>query len=195
MAKRPVWQDSTYDKQISYYRKLLSDFLAQETRKKADVGTYYGTLGTPDKTKMEKQWLAHTVKPVYRKTKSGKKVFVGWKRARAWNIKPKTKKGKAPTEGLYQQELRAQRERDLRDISSDFGARGLIHSGLYGQKRADYETEFGKQLAEINRQRSKLYQDIAAERTAFEREQELQKENARLEAIRRRAAKTGQILV
>lgn len=189
MAKKPVWQDTTYQKQISYYKKLLGDFLAQETRKKADVGTYYGTSGTADK-KTTKTIKAPTMLPV----KKGNKI-VGWKRGYK-NVKvTSTTKGKDPTDGLYQSELREQRTKDTGDIQSDYASRGLIHSGLYAQKRGDYETEFGKQMSEISRQRSKQYGDISSEHNAFLREQELQKENARLEAIRRRAAKTGDLLI
>lgn len=212
MAKKktPAWQDSTYQKQISYYKKLLADFLAQETRRKNEVGAYYGTLGTPDKKTAKKKNGKYVYKTVRQKT--GKRIPIT---VSVWDPKAKrrntyrttkpeikttrvkqyiTEKGLDPTEGLYQRELREQRTKDKQDIQSDYGARGLIHSGLYAKKQSDYETEFGKQLAELNRQRSKQYSDIAAEHLAFLREQELQKENARLEAIRRRAAKTGSFL-
>lgn len=216
--KKPAWQDSTYEKQMSYYKKVASDFAAEETRKKADVGDYYGTLATPDK----KEVVYKTVKDKKGKKKKvpvydTKKTFTGkykeqWKtykdsRGRTYKRKEKvpvydvkkvkrtkvTKKGTKATEGLYQKELREQRTRDLSDIADDYAARGIIRSGLYAQKRGDYEKEFGKQLAETNRQKSKQYADIAAERRQFEREQELQKEQARLEAIRRRAARTGEL--
>lgn len=210
MAKKPAWQDSTYDKQISYYKKLLADFLAQEARKQAELGVYFGTLGTADKTEDVKKGG----KPVYKTQRyyTGKRIpFTvnvydpfAKKRNIYQSTKPeiktkkikqtKTTKGKTPTEGLYQKELREQRIRDLSDIRSDYGARGLIHSGLFAQKTGDYEKEFGKQLSEINRQRSKQFSDLADLRLAFQREQELQKENARLDAIRRRAAKTGSLI-
>lgn len=232
--KKPAWQDSTYLKQISYLKKVAADFTAEETRKKADVGNYYGTLATPDQKKAVTRTVTKRVKvPV--KTKSGKKkykyvkkkvkenvydtkkTFTGQykdviktykdSRGRVYKRKEKvpvyktqkvqrykvTKKGNPATEGLYQRELRESRERDLRDIADDYAARGLIRSGLYAQKRGDYEQEFGKQLAEVNRQKSKQYADIAAERRQFNREQELAMEQARLEAIRRRAARTGEL--
>lgn len=210
MAKKPVWQDSTYDKQLAYYKKLAADFAAQETRRKSEVGTYYGTLGTEDTKKAAKSGGKDVYKTTKVRTLDRKpKTFRVWDpRAKRWNVYKgsvpvinkkreqvfNTTKGKDPTEGLYQKELREQRTKDTRDISSDYGARGLIHSGLFAQKHSDYETEFGKQLAEINRQRSKQYSDLAAEALAFAREQELQKENARLDAVRRRAAKTGSLI-
>lgn len=209
--KKPAWQDSTYQKQLSYYKKLAADFAAQEARRRAEIGTYYGTLGTADKKTPVKDKKG---KQKYKVTKirTGKRrpvTFRVWdNRSKRWNVYPgsvpiittkkekvyKTTKGKDPTSGLYQKELAEQRTRDVRDIASDYGARGLIHSGLYAQKRGDYEKEFGKQLSEINRQRSKQYSDLAAEKLAFQREQELQRENARLDAIRRRAARTGSLV-
>lgn len=209
--KTPAWQDSVYRKQLSYYKKLAADFAAQEARRRAEVGTYYGTLGTADTKTPVKDKKG---KQVYKTTKvrgnerKPVRIRVWDPRAKRWNVyntsvpviktkkEPKynVKKGQAATEGLYQKELAAQRVKDLSDISSDYGARGIIHSGLFAQKRGDYESEYGKQLAEINRQRSKQYADLSAEKLAFQREQELQKENARLDAIRRRAAQTGSLL-
>lgn len=244
--KTPAWQDSTYQKQMSYYKKLAGDFGAEETRKKADVGTYYGTLGTADTKKAVTRTINKRVKvPVKKRKVKAKKGHIGYvndtvgykyvnkkstenvydtkksftgkyNTVKKTRIDPKTKKkiaytvkepvykttksqrykvtkGKAATEGLYQKELKDQRSKDTVDIADDYAARGIIHSGLYAQKRGDYEKEYGKQLGEVNRQRSKQYGDIASERRQFNREQELQKENARLDAIRRRAAKTGNI--
>lgn len=167
------WQDSTYQKQISYYKKLAADYAAQEMRRKAELAQYYGTLGTA---------------PQYEKQRT-----INWKGQKVKLPRKAKKKGSDQTEGLYQRELRQDRDRDIDEILNDYASRGLLHSGLYAKKRGEYETEFGKQLAEINRQRSKMYSDLGTERTAFEREQELQKENARLDAIRRRAAKTGSL--
>lgn len=208
MAKAPNWQDSTYQKQISYYNKLAADFAAEEARKKAEVGTYYGTLGTPTTytygtyksyyTKKNGKWVKrkkpanvqlnqyyHDSKGKVKKDKYGNPI----KRAR----KGVLKKGSNPTEGLYMSELRNQRGKDLSDIADDYAARGIMRSGLYAKKLGDYNTEFGKQLDELYRQRSKQYGDIAADRRSFDEENSLQRENARLDAIRRRAALTGQI--
>jgi len=188
--KKPAWQDSTYLKQISFYDKLKTDYAAEELRKKNELATYYGTEGVADK-KVQKG----TVK---------QRTLVGWKKVKGKRVpvfKVKTKplnvveKGKPPTEGLYQRELREQRLKDLQDILDDYASRGILRSGLYAQKRGDYETEFGKQLSETNRQRLKQYGDLAAEARQFAREQELQREQARLDAIRRRAAETGQLVI
>lgn len=104
------------------------------------------------------------------------------------------KGAKPATEGLYQRELRESRTKDLKDIRDDYAARGILRSGLYAKRTADYEKEFGKQLGEMNRKRKSSYQELGQQRATFLREQSIQKEQARLEAIRRRAARTGAFL-
>jgi len=221
-AKAPAYADSTYNKQISYYNKLLADFNAQQTRSTSDAGTYYGNQATADtKTAVKdkkgkqiydiKKQLSGTKNqtkqvvtghkkikkggktvnvPVYKTVNTGKKTNIYKTTKTARN---KITKGKSATAGLYQNELATSRGKDLTSIADDYAARGMIHSGLYAQKRGDYETEYGKQLAETNRQKTKQYGDLAAEKTQFTREQELQREQARLEAVRRRAALSGNL--
>jgi hypothetical protein len=84
-----------------------------------------------------------------------------------------------------------QRVRDLQDIMNDFAARGLLKSGLYGQRQADYEKQYQTNLSELGRNRTSLLGDISQEQKQFSREQSLQKESARKEAARRRAEKYG----
>lgn len=98
------------------------------------------------------------------------------------------------SEGLYQKELAEARLKDKSDITDDYAARGVLHSGLYAQKQGDYEKEYGKQVAETNRQKASKYADLAEENRDFMTDQELQKEQARLEAVRRRAARTGKVV-
>lgn len=97
-------------------------------------------------------------------------------------------------EGIYQKQLRETRAKDLSDIKDDYAARGVLRSGIYAKKNSDYEQEFGRQLGELNRKKKSSYQGLATERRTFNREQSLQKEQARLEAIRRKAAKTGSFI-
>lgn len=205
MAKKKAsYADSTYEKQIAYYNKLKADFAAQQTRQRGEVGAYYGTEATANKTKYLKDKKG---KQLYDYKRLGfkyawqkKKVNGKWKNVKyakptyQKTARKQVTKGKAATEGVYQKELRESRTRDTRDIQDDYAARGMIHSGLYAQKRGDYETEFGKQMTEQSRQKSKQYSQLGEENRSFGREQELQREQARLEAIRRRAAKTGQFL-
>lgn len=200
--KKASYADSTYLKQISYYKKLAADYNADDTRKRAEVGSYYGGVASPEKRAAgswqttKKRTKGHWTKkkgkkvwqPVYKNVpvmKNGKKV---WQKGKV------TQKAKAATEGVYQKELREQRSKDTVDIADDYAARGMIHSGLYAQKRGDYEKEFGKQMTEQGRQKSKQYGDLASSRTSFNRQQELEREQAKQDAIRRRAQKAGNFL-
>lgn len=97
------------------------------------------------------------------------------------------------SEGLYHKELAEARLKDKSDITDDYAARGVLRSGLYAQKQGDYEKEYGKQVAETNRQKASRYAELDEENRDFLNQQELEKEQARLEAVRRRAAKTGKV--
>ena len=101
--------------------------------------------------------------------------------------------GSKASEGLYQKELAEARIKDKADITDDYAARGVLRSGLYAQKQGDYEKEYGKQVAETNRQKASKYADLDEENRDFLNDQELQSEQARLEAVRRRAARTGKV--
>lgn len=92
------------------------------------------------------------------------------------------------SEGLYHKELAEARDKDKVDIADDYAARGMIRSGLYAQKQGDYEKEYGKQVAETNRQKASRYAELDEENRSFLNNQELEREQARLEAVRRRAA-------
>ncbi len=84
-----------------------------------------------------------------------------------------------------------QRVKDLQDIMNDFAARGLLKSGLYGQRQADYEKTYNTNLGNLSRNETTQLGDLGTEQTQFQRQQELQKETARKEAAARRAAKFG----
>lgn len=250
--------DSTYARQLAQYRKLQSDFEAEQKRKAGETAQYYGTEATPEKKaavtkkvtrtqKVANPFSAHNKKrydelvkagkhkqaAAYRRraTKAGtkrvtteepqydvKKQLLGRKR-HVQNVllnpggkgpkkykqkvsytneykttktpKYKVTPGVKATEGVYQRELRDTRTKDLGDIRNDYSARGLLRSGLYAQKNSDYEKEFGKQMAEISRKKASTYGQLGTEKRQFGREQEIQKEQARLEAARRRAAIKG----
>src|SRR5216117_857444 len=44
-----------------------------------------------------------------------------------------------------------QRVKDLQDIMNDFAARGLLKSGLYGQRQSDYEKQYQTNLGNLTR--------------------------------------------
>lgn len=87
--------------------------------------------------------------------------------------------------------LATQRGRDLTSLKEDFSGRGLLFSGLYGGKVGEYEQDYQTALGDLARQKSGLLGDIASEQTRYELEKKMTEEQARREAIRRRAAKAG----
>lgn len=101
-------------------------------------------------------------------------------------------KGKVEGEyGTSKKQLGVQRGRDLTGIKDDFSGRGLLFSGLYGNKLGEYEQDYNTALGNLERQRTNLLGDIASEQRRYELEKKLTTEQARREAIRRRAAKAG----
>lgn len=95
--------------------------------------------------------------------------------------------------GLSERDLRQQSERDLRDLKDDFAARGIVLSGVYGGKVGEYNTILGQQNAELDRQYKDAITDIGNQYKDYLREVGVQKEQARLAAIRRRAQKLGKL--
>lgn len=93
--------------------------------------------------------------------------------------------------GYAQKTAGDQKTQDLGNIADDFAARGIVRSGVYGQKVGDYNTQFGKQQGELTRQYNNQLTDFTSGYNDFLRQQQLQKETARDAAIRRRAAKLG----
>jgi hypothetical protein len=77
----------------------------------------------------------------------------------------------------------------LKDILYNYAGRGMLHSGTYATGRGEYETEFGKQASELERQKTRGLTNLSAEKTKFQGEQRLAKQESKEEAIRRRAAK------
>lgn len=87
---------------------------------------------------------------------------------------------------LGQKQMATQKERDLKSMQDDFASRGMLQSGLYGDRLGKYEQDFQTNLTGLGRQNSQLLQDIATEQGNFKREQDLEKERARAAAAKRR---------
>lgn len=103
-------------------------------------------------------------------------------------------KTRAGTENSYAQRVMGlQSQQDLSDIQNDAAARGIVTSGVYGQRVGDYNTSYNEQLAELGRQYKAQLDDFASALADFTRQQSLQKESARTAAIRRRSAKLGKV--
>ena len=92
---------------------------------------------------------------------------------------------------LSSRDLGQQKDRDLDALKNDFAARGIVLSGVYGDKLGEYNTIWGQQSAELDRQYKDALTDISNQYKDYLREVGTQKEQARLAAIRRRAQKLG----
>lgn len=90
---------------------------------------------------------------------------------------------------LGKKNMADQRTRDLEALKNDYASRGLLQSGLYGERVGQYETDYNKNVADLETQRQRLLQDIGTEQTNFQREQDLEKQRARQAAAQRRTAK------
>lgn len=84
-----------------------------------------------------------------------------------------------------------QRIKDLDLIEDDFGARGLLTSGLYGKAVGDYETEFNQRMEELARRQQEALGGLQQEEGTFRSQQQLKEQAAKEAAIRRRAEQFG----
>lgn len=101
---------------------------------------------------------------------------------------------KSQVQGEYDagaKQLGITRGRDLETIEDDFSGRGILHSGVYGNKVGEYEQDYNTALGDMGRQRTNLLGNLAAEQQRFELEQNMSKEQARRDAVRRRTATIG----
>lgn len=84
-----------------------------------------------------------------------------------------------------------QRVLDLDMLKDDFGARGLLRSGLYADEVGKYETEFNTRSTDLQRRQQEALAALEQERGRYKSQQDLQKQGARESAIRRRAESLG----
>lgn len=87
----------------------------------------------------------------------------------------------------------ASMERDrgtqLDDLRNEFASRGLIQSGLYGQEQGRFQQQFTEQQTALQQQQSALLADLLGQETNYRRENDLQQQAAKQEALLRRAQK------
>lgn len=93
--------------------------------------------------------------------------------------------------GTSQKAMNDQREMDLDKIKDDYGARGLGRSGLYADAVGDYNTEFGTRMSELERRQKEALGGLAQEEGNYKSQQELKTQQAKEQAIARRAAQYG----
>jgi hypothetical protein len=83
--------------------------------------------------------------------------------------------------------------RSFQNQQDDFAGRGLLESSLYGTANDNLTRSLNDQLGGINTGRTKFLGDIARQRTGFQDENNSAVQQARAEAIQRRAAQAAMI--
>jgi hypothetical protein len=81
------------------------------------------------------------------------------------------------------------RVQQLDDLRQEFASRGLIQSGLYGEEQGKFQQKFGEQMTALQQQQTALLSDLLGQETNYRRENDLSLQNAKQEALLRRAQK------
>lgn len=87
--------------------------------------------------------------------------------------------------------LQEQRSKDLPNMESDYASRGLMNSGLFAKAHTDYQGDYQKSLQELINSRQGAVTGILNNWQQLQHQLQGQRQNARMEAIRRRAASMG----
>lgn len=102
------------------------------------------------------------------------------------------RKGSVESEyGLSSKAMNDQKVLDLDNLEDDYGARGMLRSGLYGKAVGDYNTEFNTRFEDLTRRQKEALGLLDQEKGRFTSQQQLQQQAARESAIRRRAEQYG----
>lgn len=81
------------------------------------------------------------------------------------------------------------RTQQLEDLRNEFASRGLIQSGLYGEEQGKFQQQFTDQRNALDQQQTGLLSDLLSQQKNYQRENDLTLQNAKQEALARRAAK------
>lgn len=87
--------------------------------------------------------------------------------------------------------LNRQGAQDRLDQQNDFAGRGILHSGVFAKALGDYNTDFNSRVKALTTGKTDQIGDLGAQKTSFLRQLMLEMNNAKEDAIRRRAAKLG----
>lgn len=99
------------------------------------------------------------------------------------------RRGEATTQfNQTSQSMEQDRTHQLEQLKNEFASRGLINSGLYGQKQGEFQQQFTDQSNALNQQQSALLADLLSQQTGYQRENQLAMEQAKQDALARRAA-------
>jgi hypothetical protein len=93
--------------------------------------------------------------------------------------------------GTSSKALSDQRGLDLQAMTDDYGARGLLRSGLFADANSKYETEYNNRVTDLANRKEQALAALLQEQSQFQSAQDLQSQAAREAAIRRRAEQYG----
>lgn len=87
--------------------------------------------------------------------------------------------------------LQRQGMQDRTDQQNDFAGRGVLRSGVFAKALGDYNTDFNQRVKALNSGKVDKLADLSSQKTNFNRQLSLEKNNSKQDAIRRRAQKLG----
>lgn len=90
-----------------------------------------------------------------------------------------------------QRALNRQGAQDRLDQQNDFAGRGILRSGVFAKALGDYNTDFNARVKALTTGKTDQLGDLAAQQKSFLSQLQTEINNARQDAIRRRAAKLG----
>ena len=90
-----------------------------------------------------------------------------------------------------QRSLNRQGQQDRIDQQEDFAGRGILHSGVFAKALGNYNTDFNARLKSLVTGKTDQLGDLAAQKKSFLSQLQTEINNARQDAIRRRAAQLG----
>lgn len=87
--------------------------------------------------------------------------------------------------------LQLQGTQDRTDQQNDFAGRGVLKSGVFAKALGDYNTNFNTRVKALTTGKTDKLGDLSSQKTNFNRQLTLEKNNSRQDAVRRRAQKLG----
>jgi hypothetical protein len=93
--------------------------------------------------------------------------------------------------GETKRAMNRQASQDRVDQQNDFAGRGILRSGVFAKALGDYNTDFNYKVKNLATGQQDKLGDLSIQKTNFLRQLQLEKDAARQDALRRRAAKLG----
>lgn len=90
-----------------------------------------------------------------------------------------------------QRALNRQGAQDRLDQQNDFAGRGILHSGVFATALGNYNTDFNARVKSLTTGKTDQLGDLSAQQKSFLAQLATESNNARQDAIRRRAAQLG----